>query len=108
MRKPPWADWSSINGWVEYEARLNHVLPHCDDPVICTYNTNLLNGTLAMDILRTHSVAIIGGALRKNPLFLRPEEFLREVLGRLAEPKNTSDRDAERKFFAESNPRSDR
>jgi hypothetical protein len=48
-------DWSSANEWVEYEIRLNDVLPRYDDPVICTYDANLLNANLALDILRTHS-----------------------------------------------------
>jgi MEDS: MEthanogen/methylotroph, DcmR Sensory domain len=54
-------DWSSANEWVEYEMRLNGVLPGYDDPVICTYDANLLNANLALDILRTHPVAIVRG-----------------------------------------------
>lgn len=79
-------DWSSINDWVEYEARLNDVLPSYDDPVICTYDANLLNAPLAIDILRTHPLAVIGGVLHENPFFVRPEEFLREFFGRAGEP----------------------
>ncbi len=45
-------DWKSGNEWVEYEMRLNDVLPNYDDPVICTYDVNLLTGSLAVDILR--------------------------------------------------------
>jgi hypothetical protein len=78
-------DWSSVNDWVEYEARLNDVLPRYDDPVICTYDANLLNATLAIDILRTHPVAIIGGVLHENPFFVRPDEFLHEFLRRAGE-----------------------
>lgn len=75
-------DWSSINDWVEYEARLNDVLPRYDDPVVCTYDANLLSATLAIDILRTHPVVVIGGVLHQNPFFVRPEEFLREFATR--------------------------
>ena len=46
--------WPSVNDWIEYESRLNDVLPRYDDPVICTYDANLLSGTIAVDILRTH------------------------------------------------------
>ena len=80
-------DWSSANDWVEYEMRLNDVLPRYDDPVICTYDANLLNANLALDILRTHPVAIIGGVLVENSFFSRPEDFLREVRGRTAAPQ---------------------
>ena len=80
------ADWSSVNDWIEYETRLNDVLPRYDDPVICTYDANLLNGTIAVDILRTHPVAIIGGLLYENPFFASPQEFLRQILQRRAVP----------------------
>ena len=75
-------DWKSGNEWVEYEMRLNDVLPNYDDPVICTYDVNLLTGPLAVDILRTHPVAIVGGVLIENSFFSRPEDFLREVRSR--------------------------
>ena len=81
-------DWSSANEWVEYEMRLNNVLLNYDDPVICTYDVNLLNAALAIDILRTHPVAIIGGVLVENSFFSRPEEFLREVRGRTDAPQS--------------------
>ena len=80
------ADWSCANDWIEYETRLNDVLPRYDDPVICTYDANLLNGAIAVDILRTHPVAIIGGLLYENPFFVPPQEFLRQVLQRSGAP----------------------
>jgi hypothetical protein len=70
---------------------LNGVLSSYDDPVICTYDANLLNANLAIDILRTHPVAIIGGVLIENSFFSRPEEFLREVRERTAPPQPIAD-----------------
>ena len=76
-------DGSVANEWIEYETRLNDVvLPHYHDPVICTYHANLLNGAIAVDILRTHPVAIIGGRLYENPFFVPPAKFLPEILAR--------------------------
>ena len=75
-------DGSVANEWIEYETRLNDVLPHYHDPVICTYDANLLNGAIAVDILRTHPVVIIGGRLYENPFFVPPTEFLPEIVGR--------------------------
>ena len=75
-------DSSAVNEWVEFEIRLNDVLPPYDDPVICTYDANLLNGTIAVDILRTHPVAVIGGRLYENPFFAPPKEFLPQILER--------------------------
>jgi MEDS: MEthanogen/methylotroph, DcmR Sensory domain len=51
---------------VEYEARLNHVLSKYDDPVICNYNPSKFGATVAMDIMRTHPLVIIGGLLRRT------------------------------------------
>jgi hypothetical protein len=76
-------DWSSATEWLEYEMRVNEVLPP-DDPVICAYDANLMDASLAIDILRTHPVAIIGGVLVENSFFTRPEDFLREVRERTA------------------------
>jgi hypothetical protein len=81
-------DWSSENEWLEYEARLNEILPNYDDAVICTYDVNLLSANFAIDILRTHSIAIVGGVLVENPFFSRPEELLREVRGRTGPPQS--------------------
>ena len=75
-------DGSVANEWIEYETRLNDVLPHYHDPVICTYDANLLNGAIAVDILRTHPVVIIGGRLYENPFFVPPAKFLPEILAR--------------------------
>jgi hypothetical protein len=80
------ADWPSAKDWIEYEMRLNDVLARYDDPVICTYDANLLNAGIALDILRTHPAAIVGGVLVENAFFSRPEEFLREIRGRGAAP----------------------
>ena len=82
-------DWANVNDWIEYETRVNEVLPRYSDPVICTYDTNLLNGAIAVDILRTHPVAIIGGLLHENPFFVPPQELLRQVLQRGGERPKT-------------------
>ena len=81
-------DWSTVNEWIEYETRLNDVLPRFDDPVICTYDANLLSGSIVVDILRTHPVAIIGGLLYENPFFVPPQQFLRQVQQRSSAQPN--------------------
>lgn len=37
-----------------------------------------------MDILRTHPMVIVGGILQENPLFVPPDEFLKEIQERAA------------------------
>jgi len=76
----PWTDDKPATyNLVEYEARLNHVLAKYDDPVICNYNPSKFGATVAMDIMRTHPLVIIGGLLRENPFFVPPEQFLDEM-----------------------------
>ena len=38
-----------------------------------------------MDVLRTHPMVIIGGALQQNPFFVPPDEFLRELRERVGQ-----------------------
>ncbi len=76
-----WAllDKPGVDDLVEYETRLNYVLPKYDDPVICTYDLSKFGATVAMDIMRTHPVVIIGGILQENPFFVPPDQFLLEL-----------------------------
>jgi len=64
---------------VDYETKLNYVLPNFPDPVICTYDLNRHSATVVMDILRTHPMVIVGGVLQENPLYVPPDEFLQEL-----------------------------
>jgi len=76
-----WAllDKPGVDNLVEYEARLNYVLPKYNDPVICTYDLSKFSASVTMDILRTHPVVIIGGILQENPFFVPPDQFLLEM-----------------------------
>jgi hypothetical protein len=69
---------------VEYETKLNFVLPRHCDPVVCTYDLNKHSGSVVMDILRTHPLVIVGGVLQENPLYVPPEQFLAELRERKA------------------------
>jgi hypothetical protein len=72
-------DFDGANSFVEYESKLNYLLPDYPDPVVCTYDLNLINAGVAMDVMRTHPLVIIGGILQENPFFVPPDEFLREM-----------------------------
>ena len=76
-----WAleDMPGVNDLVEYETRLNHVLPKYKDPVICVYDCTRFGAGVVMDIMRTHPMVIVGGVLQENPFFVPPDEFLREL-----------------------------
>jgi hypothetical protein len=69
---------------LEYEARLNGVLSKHNGPVICNYDLSKVGASVAIDIMRTHPLVIIGGLLRENPFFVPPDQFLEEMRRRRA------------------------
>jgi hypothetical protein len=79
-----WAleDLPGVHDIVEYETRLNYVLPDYHDPVICTYDLSRFEASVAMDIMRTHPMTIIGGILQENPFYVPPDEMLKELAER--------------------------
>ncbi len=86
MRLVAHMEWSltdnkGVGDLVEYECRLNDALSSFDDPVLCVYDTTRFGAGVVMDILRTHPAAIVGGALHRNPFYVEPDEFLRELKG---------------------------
>jgi MEDS: MEthanogen/methylotroph, DcmR Sensory domain len=72
-------DKAGVDGWLEYETRVNYVVPKYDNPVICTYDLSKFSASLMMDMMRTHPVVIIGGVLQENPFFVSPDQFLLEI-----------------------------
>ena len=72
-------DKAGVDSWLEYETRINYLLPKYDDPIICTYNLSKYSAGVVMDIMRTHPVVIIGEVLQENPFFVPPDQFLLEI-----------------------------
>jgi hypothetical protein len=72
-------DKAGVDGWLEYETRVNYVVPKYDDPVICTYDLSKFSASVVMDMMRTHPVVIIGEMLQENPFFVPPDQFLLEI-----------------------------
>jgi MEDS: MEthanogen/methylotroph, DcmR Sensory domain len=72
-------DQTAVKNLVEYEARLNGLLSNYDDPVVCNYDSSKFGASVALHIMRTHPLVIIGGLLRENPFFIPPEQFLDEM-----------------------------
>ncbi len=72
-------DKAGLDGWLEYETRVNYVVPKYDDPVICTYDLSKFSAAMVMDMMRTHPVVIIGEVLQENPFFVPPDQFLLEI-----------------------------
>lgn len=76
-----WAleDLPGVHDIVEYESRLNSVLPRYHDVVVCSYDLVRFSATIVMDILRTHPWVLIGGLLQENPFYVPPDKFLDEL-----------------------------
>jgi hypothetical protein len=87
-----WAllDKPGVDNLLEYETRLNYVLHKYDDPVICTYDLSKFSASVAMDIMRTHPVVLIGGMLQENPFFVPPDQFLLEIRERRSARRSVS------------------
>jgi hypothetical protein len=79
-----WAlvDLPGVEDLIEFETRVNYVVPKYDDIVICAYDLSKFSAGVVMDALRTHPVVIIGGLLQENPFFVPPDQFLLELQGR--------------------------
>lgn len=64
---------------IEYETKLNYVLPKYPDAFVCVYDLNRHSGSVVMDIMRTHPMVIIAGVLQENPFYVPPDDFLQEL-----------------------------
>lgn len=76
-----WAlvDLPGIDDMIEFETRVNYVVPKYDHPVICSYDLSKFDASTVMYALRTHPVVIIGGLLQENPFYVHPDQLLPEL-----------------------------
>src|SRR5438477_4162418 len=76
-----WAlvDMPGIDDMIEFETRVNHVVPKYDNAVICSYDLSKFGASTMMYALRTHPVVIIGGLLHENPFYVDPDQLLAEL-----------------------------
>lgn len=61
---------------IEYEARLNLLVPKHSCSLICMYDINRFSGRVLTDVLATHSHVILNGKIHRNPYYVEPLEFL--------------------------------
>jgi MEDS: MEthanogen/methylotroph, DcmR Sensory domain len=87
-----WAlvDLPGVGDLIEFETRVNYVIPKYDDIVICAYDLSKFGASVVMDALRTHPVVIVGGLLQENPFFVPPDQFLLEIRERRSVGKSVS------------------
>lgn len=87
-----WAlvDLPGLDDLIEFETRLNYLVPKYEHAVICAYDLSKFGASVVMDALRTHPVVIIGGLLQENPFFVSPEQFLLEIRERRSRRQGAS------------------
>jgi MEDS: MEthanogen/methylotroph, DcmR Sensory domain len=73
---------SGTDQLMEYEARVNQLLPKHDCTLVCVYDVNKFSGRVLLDALSTHPHVVVNGKLLKNPYFVSPLEYLTGRLGR--------------------------
>ena len=78
------ADLPGVDDLIEFETRVNYVVPKYDNAVICAYDLSKFGASVVIDAMRTHPVVLIGGLLEENPFFVPPDELLLELRERRA------------------------
>ncbi|MGZ5970984.1 MAG: MEDS domain-containing protein [Polyangiales bacterium] len=74
-----WPRGKRLDELVDYDNRFNQRIARYNGTVVCVYDVLRFGAGVAMDILRTHPMVIIGGVMHVNPFFLPPDDFLREM-----------------------------
>lgn len=85
VRTAGWMDWvyrdpPGTEQLMEYEARMNLLVPTFDCTFMCVYDLSKVNGSTLIDIMSTHPYVILRGQIRRNPFYIRPEDYLRELV----------------------------
>lgn len=84
------ASLPGVEGLIEFETRVNYLIPKYDNIAICVYDLTKFGASVVMDALRTHPVVLIGSVLQENPFFVPPAQFLQEIRERRTARKSTS------------------
>jgi hypothetical protein len=85
VRTAGWMDWiqrgaPGTDRAIEYEARMNLLVPTFDCTFMCVYDLSKLHGETVVDIMATHPFVVLRGQIRWNPFYIPPEVYLQELL----------------------------
>lgn len=61
---------------IEYEARLNTLLPGSPCLALCQYDCRRFAPALLLEVLTTHPLAIVGTEVYENPYYIPPGDYL--------------------------------
>lgn len=59
-----------------YEAEVNEYSPRYPQLLLCLYDLNHFNGSLVVDVLKTHPKILLNGMIVQNPYYVPPSEFM--------------------------------
>jgi CheY-like chemotaxis protein len=81
MAHMEWAlqDVPGVDSLLEYETRLNYVLPQYDDIVTCCYDLSRFDAGVISDVMRVHPALLIGDEFHENPHYVSPDVMLAEL-----------------------------
>ncbi len=71
---------------MEYEARMNLLVPDFDCTFMCVYDLARLPGDMVVDLMATHPYVILRGRVRSNPFYVQPAVYLEELLAKREPP----------------------
>jgi hypothetical protein len=85
VRTAGWMDWihrevPGTDRALEYEARMNLLVPEFECTFLCVYDLAKLSGEMVVDIMATHPYVIMNGQIRQNAFYVPPETYLKELL----------------------------
>lgn len=85
VRTAGWMDWvhreaPGTERVMEYEARMNLLVPSFDCTFMCVYDLTKLSGALMVDIMATHPYVVLRGGVRQNPFYVPPDVYLKELV----------------------------
>jgi hypothetical protein len=92
VRTAGWMDWMERDApgterAMEYEARMNLLVPTFDCTFMCIYDLTKLRGETVVDIMATHPYVVLRGCIRQNPFYVPPDVYLRELLAGKKSPE---------------------
>jgi hypothetical protein len=94
VRTAGWMDWihrevPGTERTMEYEARMNLLVPTFDCTFMCVYDLSKLTGGMIADIMATHPYVIMNGQIRQNSFYIEPDRYLRELVTARKAPSAT-------------------
>jgi hypothetical protein len=94
VRTAGWMDWiqrelPGTERAMEYEARMNLLVPTFDCTFMCVYDLAKISGGMVADIFATHPYVIMNGQIRENSFYIEPERYLSELVSARRSPSAT-------------------